>query len=201
MGESVLRAVRLLRPGASPLARVSDRVEGVLLVFVVLLPVLSLPVSLVIGSQTYAEQLRLARQQENTRTPVMAVLTEDAVATVPRARGSTMTEASASWSSPDGRVRTGTVAVRAGARKWESVRIWIDAEGRKVPAPLTESAAFREASAAVLSCWLAVLFGSTAVFWGTRWVLDRLRWRAWEREWNSYGRLWGGFHGSGSGET
>ncbi|SDQ34484.1 hypothetical protein SAMN04489718_1404 [Actinopolyspora saharensis] len=198
MGESALRLRRLIRPGGNPLARASDRLEGVLLAVVLTVPLLALPVSAVVGAQTHAEQFREARNQVRSRTPVTAVLMEDAVSEVPDVRGTAaVSETPAYWHSPGGALRTGTVAAEVGTRAREGVRIWVDERGEKVQSPMSRGGAVREGLAAAASLWLAVLFGCAGLFWGSRCLLDRVRRRSWQREWKMFGPLWSGFRDGG----
>lgn len=198
MGESALRLRRLISPGGNPLARGSDRLEGVLLVVVLTMPLLALPLSLVVGAQTHAEQLRESRHQARSRTPVTAVLLEEAVSEVPAIRGaSAVSETPAYWQTPEGAFRTGTVAAEVGTPAREGVRIWVDERGEKVRSPMSGGGALREGLAAAASLWLAVLFGCVGLFWGARCLLDRVRRWGWQREWAMFGPLWSGFRDGG----
>lgn len=198
MGESALRLRRLIHPGGNPLARGSDRLEGLLLALVLTAPLLALPVSVVVGAQTHAEQFREARHQVRSRTPVTAVLLEESVSEVPNIRGTTaVSETPAYWHSPEGVLRTGTVAAEVGTPAREGVRIWVNERGEKVPSPLSRGGALREGLAAAASLWLAILFGCVGLFWGSRCLLDRVRRRSWHREWEMFGPLWSGFRDGG----
>ncbi|GAB3545554.1 hypothetical protein J2S53_000979 [Actinopolyspora lacussalsi] len=201
MGECLLRLRRLLLPGANPLARASDRIEGRVLTLVLLLPLVATPFAVASGAQTYGEQLGAARSQTRERQQVTAVLLDNAgpPPAAVRAGARARAEVRATWQAPDGSARTGMVAAPAGSPERSRVRIWTDPSGRSVPPPMTSAAAVREATAAAATLWLTVLFGAVGGFWLFRRCLDRLRRCNWQREWEHFERHWSGYRDSGEG--
>lgn len=188
------RAVRLLVPWRSPLARGSDRLQGVL---VLLLVVLALaPLALVGPAQGAAEHhLAVAAQAEVAgRERVTATLLEPAA--LPSAQagdvaasGLLRPEVPAAWTGPDGRARTGLVAVEPGARAGQRVAVWADDAGTALPDPSPElivSRAWAQVVLGLLSWWSLLGF----VHLGLDAVLDRQRDRWWTAQWARTGPRW-----------
>lgn len=185
-----------IHPGRSPLARVWDRVEAFVLVLALAVPLVALPISAAIGSDTYAHQLRVAEQQMSTRYRANAVLLENVPASptggVYGAADPDAWKAAAQWQSSDGTRHTGEITAKAGTRANTSVPVWLDRSGQVVTPPMTPEQALREAVSTALTTWLAVVAACGITFWMSRRLLDRARDRQWQREWESVSRQWSG---------
>ncbi|MGY1695337.1 hypothetical protein ACI780_10515 [Geodermatophilus sp. SYSU D00814] len=174
-----------LRRGAGPAARPDDRLELLCLVLCTLLAVLAVPVGLAVATTVGADAAAEARSQREQRSEVPAVLLEDG-----RALTGTEAVALASWTEPDGSSREDEVRAPAGARAGDTVRIWVDADGRRTGAPL--SAAGVRVTAGVAGTVTALLIGAAAVTLhaAVGALLDRARARRWEREWAEVEPVW-----------
>ncbi|TNC20334.1 hypothetical protein FG385_31200 [Amycolatopsis alkalitolerans] len=188
---------RRIHLGRNPLARRSDRVEGVVLLVVVLGLLIALPIAALIGSKTYRGQLAVSAEQRASRHAATATLLEDAPSPVPATDGAYPTAGGtsggvhASWPLPDGTQRTGTVGADSGATAGTHVPVWLsDSTGDPVPAPMTPSDAATTSVLAGIFSWLVAALGLAAVYWTIRLILDRRRATRWDREWMHAGDRW-----------
>ncbi|SNS10886.1 hypothetical protein SAMN04488107_1408 [Geodermatophilus saharensis] len=174
-----------LRRGTGPAARPDDRVELLCLVLCTLLAVLAVPVGLAVGTAVGTDASAEARSQRELRSEVPAVLLEDG-----RALTGTEAVALASWTAPDGSSGEDEVRVPAGTRAGDTVRIWLDADGRRTGAPLSETGV--RVTAAVAGTVTALLLAASAVTLhaAVRALLDRARSRRWAREWAEVEPVW-----------
>lgn len=182
---SVTRLWRQLHPGDNPLVRRWDRIESRLLLVVAVLAVLTVPGVAAIGSSVYTHQLAIVADQQASRSPATAVLREDAPAATQRmVRGSPATAAvSASWVSPNGLRRQGTVPAPYGAVQGTKVEIWLDADGDLTSPPLTPHDAAAFAISTTVAAWLAFVLALAGACCGVHARLNRDRYADWEREW------------------
>jgi hypothetical protein len=140
---------------------------------------------------------------------VPAVLLQDA----PKPVGSLfypapVPEAAARWPAPGGRLRTGEVYARPGARAGSIVMVWTDSSGRQTgpPAPAGTAGQVLEAvMLAIAALWLALLEAvmlAIAALWLAllaawalaRMILNRRRLAAWGADWSATGPQWTGRH-------
>ncbi|WP_329267801.1 Rv1733c family protein [Streptomyces sp. NBC_01451] len=174
----------------SPLRRRSYLVEAWLLVVTWTLAIL---VSVVSGVMTAHAVERNVNGLRTGRQPVQAVLTEDGArsATAAEGVGGDRTWATVRWSGPDGTVRTGVTEVGPGGRAGSTTTVWLDDEGRLMPAP--PSADQAELEGAVLGALAAAGAGAAVVLVGRGGCarLDRRRLDQWETEWARVGPRWG----------
>ncbi|ASR35774.1 hypothetical protein BAY61_13040 [Prauserella marina] len=182
----VERLFRRIHPGDTPLARGWDRLEGWLLMLVILVSVTALPFASAVGSETYADESPAVTAQARQRHQVEAVLVDNAPPVRPPVYGgasNNVTSVRAEWVLSDGTRRTGTIQAEAGSRAGSTVPIWIDARGDVVRAPLTSGEVLWNAIAVTLSLWSGIVIACAGGFWLTRKALDRRRFAEWEREW------------------
>jgi len=127
------------------------------------------------------------------RHSVRAVLTKDAERTVGTADGTDNDRAWATvrWTAADGTKHTGITRVDTGSKAGSTTRVWLDAEGRLVPAPATADQA--RVQGAVLGGVAAVGTGSAVLLvgWGVCGRLERRRLDQWDAEWARVGPQWG----------
>jgi len=184
------RLLRGLRLDGNPLRRGSDRAETVVLATLLTAFLAGAPFAAhAAGSWATASSAREARAQQASLTQVTATLLKNAV--VRSGYGSAAgAVADARWRAPDGQVRTGAVAVTAGAAGGSTVRIWVDQAGRLASAPLTRDQVAGRAqfvAGAAVTCLAAVL---AVAGWLTRRALDRRRLARWDAEWLANGPRW-----------
>lgn len=186
-----VRLARSLWPGRNPLARTTDRVEGVALIVVVLLGLLLLPVMLVLGSLTHDNVTERGEAQARGSQRTVATLTEDAPPDTATSFGNTgKTPVTATWALPDGTTGTGLVHAAVGLEKGARVDVWLDRDGQVVDAPVSsESAAFTAGMVAVWG-WLVALAVLALTQCGLHRALDRRRYLAWDRQWAQADRDW-----------
>ena len=183
------QALRRFLLGSSPLKRGSDRLEVLGRLAAVLMVVLAVPVALAVGTAVWTDTRALAAQQSLTRTVTEAVLTAPA-------RGSSYAAVRVptpgTWTAPDGRTVRGKALAPVGAQAGDRVTIWVDAQGRRTPAPLDASGVASTAVAAGLMAFLLVVAGTVAAWTALDWLLWRSRSRAWERDWLEVEPRWAG---------
>lgn len=167
-------------PGANPVSRGVDRVEGCSLVLAVLLGALLVPIMLAVGSRTYANVVDNAEQQARTRHQVVAILVEDA----PRADpgGGSQPRVPARWRTAYG-TDTGRVLAETGLRAGDRVRIWLDEDGDPSGPPARPADAATAAALVTITGWLIAVALLGMVHSGIKHLLDRRRYRDWGREW------------------
>ncbi|OKK01363.1 Rv1733c family protein [Amycolatopsis sp. CB00013] len=170
----------------NPLIRWSDRLEAALLVGAVLLALLAIPFAAAAGSAAYAEGRERAAEQAANRQETTAVLIADAPPVHVRLDGVPLdekVEVAARWTGPGGLIREGVVTVDAGMVTGNEVRIWLDARGYPVEAPVTDADALSQGIGVGTGLWLGWLTLVAMVFLACRAALGRGRAAEWAREW------------------
>src|SRR4051794_11138022 len=133
--ESVLRrSLRRFTLGSGPLKRGSDRVQLVGRLLVVLSFLLAPPLAVGTTTRATAHLQTVAAGQAAERSPVRAVLLEDAPGTGTRSPyyadgGSSNPATRAVWPVPGGTSREGTVLVAPGSSAGTSVKVWVTRSG------------------------------------------------------------------------
>ncbi|MFC4003258.1 hypothetical protein ACFS2C_15785 [Prauserella oleivorans] len=180
------RLWRRIRVGRNPMARRADRVEGWLLAFALIAPLLALPVAVSAGSDGYARAVETVRQETHSRHQVTATLLADAEPSVGSSYGAVLERTArvrAEWPAPDGSVRTGMITTEPGYSTGSTVRIWLNESGGQTVEPRTAGWARWEGIAIAAMSWFAVVLPCAAGYGLARRVLDTRRLRAWDREW------------------
>jgi hypothetical protein len=169
----------------NPLARAWDRIEAVLLLALIGAAVLALPVAAGMGSSIFADQMTASAVQTGTRHQVTATLRSRSPAPATIAGDVTRSAATvtASWTLPDGAVRSGEITIAAGDLATATTRIWIDGTGRQTSAPLSAGGAVFTAVVAGVFIESSVLIALAGLYLAGRFVLDRRRIRQWDVEW------------------
>jgi hypothetical protein len=163
----------------NPLVRVSDRLEALTFVAVLMLVVLAIPMAAQIKADTYDSTLHRANEQAQSRHSVQAVVVQGSMG-LPT-DFDTPLYVTAQWH--DGsRLRTETVASPATVKAGEPLTLWVDTTGRVVPAPLTPTDAEVSAITFASTAWVLIAVFSGLLALAVRFGLDRSRARAWERE-------------------
>lgn len=200
---TVERLWRRVLPGHNPLARGTDRAEGTVLLALFLLALLAVPIASAVGSEVYVGRHTEALRQLAEREQVTAVLLTDAATpssagasddattvdgyAVSTARAGMRVErpavAGARWSTADGVMGEGVLAVARGSGAGAEVTIWVDQQARPTTPPLTTQGALADAIASAAGLWLVVLMALSGCGWLARRALDRVRYAGWERAW------------------
>ncbi|MGY6652450.1 Rv1733c family protein [Amycolatopsis sp. TRM77291] len=188
-----LRLWRIVHPGHGPLVRSVDRLEGLILVFAVLIAMAGLPFAVAAGSAVFAAGKERSAAETAVRHRGDAMLLEAgapvAIAVRSGATADT-TPVKARWTLPDGSLRVGKVPATRGTPVGARVPVWLDEAGQPVEAPLTRSAAAIRGFGAGAGLWGAVLIFSWLVYRVSRFFLDRARTDRWQREWETVSRRW-----------
>lgn len=190
----IARLWRCIHIGRNPLARTSDRVEGALLLLVVLGILIALPVAAFLGAGTYEGQLALSQQQRASRHLAVATLTEDAPNPIPATDGaltpSLTAMVHARWTGADGAERVGTIAADPGTAAGTTVPIWLTDAGDPAEAPMSEPDVTTSAVLSAFFAWLTAVLILLVGYRAGRFLLDRGRVRRWDVEWASVGEKW-----------
>lgn len=177
---------RLIWPFQNPLARGTDRLEGAVLIVVLLAALLLVPVMLVVGSLVRADLLASSEREATTRHPATAVLLENAPVSstggYPAAVGG-KSYVLARWTRPDGGTAIAPVPAAQRLKAGAKVDIWLDRSGRLVDRPLSRADADAGGALVALTGWLTAMVGLTLTATGLHLLLVRRRSRAWDREW------------------
>lgn len=178
----------------NPLRRRSDVIEAWTVLIVLILLVVGAPAAgFAVGRWAHEDARAQAAAQRAERDLVSAVVVENAPASVPSAHGDKqpMHWVQARWTEPDGGSRTGEARVPAGTKRGDRADVWLDASGRSVQPPPTNTAVWQHAlsmgTCAAAGVAGVVLAGHFAV----RRVAIRHRLDEWEREWARTGPEWG----------
>jgi hypothetical protein len=186
MNEPAVRLRPWLWPRHKTLMRGVDWAEAALLVTVIVLGLILLPVSLAAGSEVYAHQDAVSRQQSSTHHEVTATLLDDAAPTSVGTRGEVVTGTSkvrARWNLPDGTERVGTLKADNGTTAGHQVRLWLDGSGNPVDPPVTQDAAVMAGVATVLGIWTVAGLTVGVLLVGARAGMNWYRSARWQRTW------------------
>jgi hypothetical protein len=165
--------------------RGTDRLESVVVLFVVVLVLLLVPLAGAVGTATYD---RLDLESRAARHPVDAVLIESAGPSEEPTPGvTTQFRAPARWS-VDGVEHTGDVDIPPGATAGQTVAVWIGPDGEQAPPPRSGAANVAEAVATALVVWVAGTAGCAAVFSVFGWLATKRRLARWDWEWGRVGQ-------------
>jgi hypothetical protein len=188
-----MRLWRRFHQGGNPLARTSDRFEGLLLLIVVVTMLGLIPFCLTIGSSSYAQHKSVADQQRSAQYPATATLLADGPAIAPGSEGTMANEAgptAATWMLADGARRYGQVSADAGTPKGAVIPIWLDRAGDPVAAPESDSAALVYAVGLSVFLWLGISAALIGLFFLARVFLNAARYARWQYEWSQVEGRW-----------
>lgn len=166
--------------GRNPLIRISDRIEALALVLVVVVSLLALPIGAAVGTAVYDSRSCLYAEQAQAQTQVTATVIDSP------ARGDTIT-VRARWFAA-GAEHTGAVKAQPTAKPGDVIEIWVNKDGSHVGPPVMSAA--EEAVAFALAIWLNVTLAAVALFTGTRAVLSRVRHAGWQHDFDHLAGDW-----------
>lgn len=183
---SVTRLARLL-VGRNALRRPSDRIEGAILVVLLIAFGVAVAAASVFGTRIYHAQ----RAGAAGLHPAVAVLTRTGPGDSLGGDG----EDVARWRGPDGRPEAGTLTLVTAPDIWDAtagtrVPVWLTPAGE--PAAPPPSRVLMTFNAALMAIWAACGAGLALTFcyWLCRRALDRRRLTAWESAWALTGPRW-----------
>ncbi|MGW3848630.1 Rv1733c family protein [Streptomyces fagopyri] len=184
--------VRGWRWRSSPLRRRSDVVEAWALLAVVVLLAVGAPLAgTAVGWRVHDDARGRAAAQRAERHRVAAVLVEDAPVAVTSPSGRQPAyQVRVRWRAPAGESRTGLAEVRAGSRRGEHTRVWLDSGGRRVGPPQSASAVWQHTLMAGVFTAGAAVAVVVGVHVAGRRVAARRRLAEWERDWVRIGPEW-----------
>ncbi len=198
----VLRRVGLDR---NPLRRTVDRVEWWLTFTLVLAFAAVAPATTWrVGRAAYAGGVHTEQVQRGQRVLVAAVLLVDADEygaddTTPREymlgkvpAATTRIRAPASWTTPDGRVRSGLVPVPAHSPAGATVPVWIRRDGSATGPPQMRGQTVSNAVGAGILVALGSLWLAVSARLLLRYMANRRRLAAWQADWLFYEPRWSG---------
>jgi hypothetical protein len=171
-------SVRIWRrhSGRDPLVRISDRLEALLPILVLVGAVLALPVAASVGAEACAGRAALAAQQQATRHQAVVTALADAP---PKATRHDATAATGSaqvlvrWQH-GGTVRQEPVSVEDGTVASDPVPVWPNDRGELVP-PVTETDATAVGVGVGTAVWLLSAMGLAGLWLTGRALCDRYR--------------------------
>lgn len=181
--------VRRLMLGSGPLKRRSDRVQLLLRVLTLGALLLLAPAGMAAGSAVHAQQHTRAEQQLAEYTLAEAELLAEPFADAGQLSAD-LVRVEAAWYAPDGERHVGTVLVGRLARAGDRVPVWVDQEGRRRPAPLSDrQIAVQSVTVGIVVTVMGAL-ALLAAYAGGVWFLDRRRARSWSSGWAAVEPVW-----------
>ncbi|MEQ7125848.1 hypothetical protein ABN034_15150 [Actinopolymorpha sp. B11F2] len=177
----------------NPMYRTSDRVEGLLLLAVLVAALVAIPLAIGVGRTAYDDGLRQSAQLTAAGHWIRATLVETVPETAvsqPDAPTTLTTLARARWKAPDGSLREAKVPAKAGTAAGTKVPVWVNESGQAVRPPPRTDQVSDKAVATGLTSWMAMELGVVVSFLLLRWLLDRRRLASWEAEWQRVAPRW-----------
>jgi hypothetical protein len=190
------RLARIVWPHRNPLARGTDRLEGVTLTIAVVVSLLLVPVALVLGSVVHADLTAKGELQARTAHETVAVLTADAPRSTFDGHGVAIagkSKVAARWTAPDGSVHTGRVQANDGLKTGAKVRIWVGRHGDLVDRPVSAADADAAGAFAALGAWTTVVCLLALLQTCLHLALNRRRYRAWDEQWERVEPGWNNY--------
>jgi hypothetical protein len=173
----VRRHIRAL--GVNPLVRMSDRLEALAVLGVLLVALVALPLADRADTLVNDSGVHTALQQTQTRHSVQALVV--AGSGLPTDFGTP--DVSVQWQEGT-HTRTESVVSTATVQTGDRMTIWLDESGKVVAAPLTEGDAGLNAALAAATVWITIVACAAAAALLVRRALDRSRDRDWDRALN-----------------
>jgi len=165
--------------GSNPLVRVSDRLEALVVLVVFATALIAVPVAATAGDLVRQTGLRNAEVQASTRHPVDAVVVVGS--TAPPTEFDGPASVRAQWHEGTN-LRTENVISPETVHAGDPMKLWLDEQGKVVPAPISANDADLAAISAAALVWAAIVSGAVLTALTVRLTLDRSRDREWERE-------------------
>jgi hypothetical protein len=170
--------------------RATDRVEDAVAWVLAAAALLLVIVAGVTGLAVHAQESVRAELESGSRSPVRAVLLEDAQLVVGELGERLPVRAPARWTDRNGHEHSGVVEVGPAQPAGTEVEVWVDASGEVAPRPVRPLNAVigGVTSAFGVLCAGGTLLGATWL--GVRWSTARRNACHWEREWELVEPQW-----------
>ncbi|MEU6261915.1 Rv1733c family protein [Saccharopolyspora shandongensis] len=179
--------VNALGVNRNPLRRPIDRLAAGISVLLLMVALIAIPASGLFGASLHADLTQRATTAAETTRPVDAVLTTRPALSVPVSEAYSQDALSSTavveWRAGLGRTQNATVQVPADSSPGDTVTVWVDQAGNRVPAPADGGAITASAIFAALLVLLVIELACIALIAGTQHLARRMCMRAWEREW------------------
>ncbi|NUS42692.1 MAG: hypothetical protein HOQ24_03200 [Mycobacteriaceae bacterium] len=174
----------------NPLHRSSDRIEGVVRIFAVLVALVAIPVACSIGTIRYTVAAEHLRAEDAAKTAVTATIVDKP--TRPTAidgagADPTRSEAVVRWQQ-NGRSGTAEVSAESTSAVGDPVPVWLGPDGRPTTAPRTSRTAAAEGVSAAVALLALVWTTAAALVWITASLCGIRRNARWDREWSDLDR-------------
>jgi hypothetical protein len=159
----------------NPLLRRSDRVEALVGLIAVLATLIAIPIAVVAGAIAYDARAQLYAHEAHDRRLVTGTVTDA------RHQDMDSTVAQAWWPN-DGGGRTGTLYLTSPVNAGDSIKLWVDRDGKPTSPP---NPAWHAVGDAVGAAGLVVLIaglGAASLVVAVRSRLDRGRDAQWDRD-------------------
>jgi hypothetical protein len=188
--------VNALGVNRNPLRRPIDRLAAGISVLVLMAALIGIPASGLFGASLHTDLSQRAAESAATTQQVAAVLKTGPALSVPvseaYSQDSVSSTAVVEWRAGLGQPHTETIQVPADSAPGDTVPVWVDQAGNRVPPPASEGSVTASAIFAALLVLLVVELSCIALIAGTQHLARRVSMRAWEREWAflHYGGTW-----------
>ncbi len=170
--------------------RVTDRVEDAVAWVLMVAALLLVVVAGVTGLGVYGAESARAELESGTRSPVRAVLLEDAQLMTGDLGERLPVRVPARWTDRNGLERSGLVDVAYPKSAGTAVEVWVDAEGEVVSRPVRP---LNAVVGGITSGFGVLCAGGTllvATWFGARGLTARRNSRHWERTWEQVEPQW-----------
>ncbi|MBF6176637.1 Rv1733c family protein [Nocardia blacklockiae] len=173
----------------SPLLRLSDRIEGVVRLLVIVVVLAAVPVCGAIGTAAYTGAQAEIRAENATKTQVTAVLTEPPthVTSVVDDATDGRYEAVVRWNE-GGYAGEASTDVERTARPADHVTLWLGPGGRPTTPPVPVGVAAWRGTGLALGFMVQIVVCAMAAVRVTTWLVRRRHEARWAREWRTVGR-------------
>ncbi|MGI8310514.1 Rv1733c family protein [Saccharopolyspora hattusasensis] len=178
--------VNALGVNRNPLRRPIDRLAAGFTVLLLMIALIAIPASGLFGASLHADLTQRAAESAATTQPVTATLTTRPTLSVPVSEAYSQDALSSTavveW-------RTGlqphstTLQVPADSSPGDTLTVWIDQAGNRVPPPASAGSITISAIFAAILVLLVIELACIALIAGTQNFARRMSMRAWEREW------------------
>lgn len=163
----------------NPLARMTDRLEAIAILAVLLTALLIVPTAAQSGAAVYSAQMQAITEQTRSLHPTDAEVVRGTVQGAQRY--STGLPVAVQWREGS-QTRTGRTTFPTPTSTGQHVVIWLDQKGNVVDAPRRKADAQLSAFVRSAGVWLGAVALSVLIAYLVRRMLDRVRANAWERE-------------------
>jgi hypothetical protein len=167
--------------GRDPLVRTTDRIDALVVALAVVVSLLALPIAAAAGTAVYDSRRQVYAEQVDTRHTVAATVTDVPATQILETGTSSVT---ARWT-VDGAEHTGAVKAQSTTKTGDSVEVWVDHKGERVPAPIPTTRAAVEAATGAIAIWIGVAAIAATLSTLTRAACDRIRFTGWQHDLDS----------------